>query len=304
VPRAALHLPRLALTSLVLALTLLASIGVRLPSARGAANVREPTAWQGDRRWSGKERLAGATSRRAAEVERLFAAAGAPYPPTELLFRVYKAEAELEVWAGDGQMPLRRVTTYGICAASGALGPKRAEGDLQVPEGFYELAWFHPESAFHLAALVDYPNRSDRIRGAATPGGQIMLHGGCASIGCVAMSDERIEELYLMAWSTFTKRGARTQIHIFPARDFDALLADEGLARHHAFWREIRVGHDAFEETRRLPHVSIDPRGAYVFGRAGEAGPESSAPSTRSASRSKKNLSSPSPGSSTPSDGQ
>lgn len=266
-PRTHLRLPHLAVTTVVLAMTLAAALGVRFPTARAASDLRSPTEWQGDRRWSGKERLAGATARRGAEVERLFAAAGAPYPAVDLLFRVYKAEAELEVWAGAGDAPLRRVATYGVCAASGELGPKRAEGDLQVPEGFYELAWFHPESAFHLGALVDYPNRSDRIRGAATPGGQIMLHGACASVGCIAMSDQRVEELYLMAWSTFTRNGKKTRVHIFPGRDWDALLADEAHARHHGFWREIRVGHDAFEESRRLPRVTIGDDGTYTFTR-------------------------------------
>lgn len=259
-PLLAVVLPAL-IATLVLATTSL--LGAR--PARGADAVRGPTAWMADLRWSGNARVAHATTARRGIVERLFTGAGVRFPASELMFRIYKEEAELEVWAGDGEAPLRRIATYGICAASGELGPKRAEGDLQVPEGFYQLGWFHPESAYYLSALIDYPNRSDRIRGAATPGGQIMLHGRCASIGCVAMTDERIEELYLMAWSTWRDRGARTHVHMFPARDWDRLLADPDHAEHHAFWREIRAGHDAFEATRRLPGVTIGKDGAYTF---------------------------------------
>lgn len=251
--------------SLVALGLLLVGSGVGLAArADGKGAVREPTEWQADLGWSGKERVAHATRARKDTVERLFAAAGVAWPARELLLRIYKDESEVEVWAGDGAAPLRRVATYGICAASGELGPKRAEGDLQVPEGFYSFGYFHPESAYYLSALVDYPNRSDRIRGAATPGGQIMMHGRCASIGCIAMTDERMEEIYLMAWSAWRTSGKKTGVHIFPGRDFDALLADPDHAAHHAFWREIRAGHDAFEATRRVPAIAIADDGRYV----------------------------------------
>lgn len=254
---------------LVLPLLLAALIGaaslLAARPARGADAVRGPTEWMADLRWSGSTRVAHATKARRGVVDRLFASAGVTFPARDLLFRIYKDEAQLEVWAGDGEAPLRRVATYGICAASGELGPKRAEGDLQVPEGFYHLGWFHPESAYYLSALVDYPNASDRVRGGAKPGGQIMLHGRCASIGCVAMTDERIEELYLMAWSTWRDRGKKTHVHMFPSRDWDAILDDPAHAAHHAFWREIRVGHDVFERTRHLPTVTIGKDGAYAF---------------------------------------
>jgi len=202
-------------------------------------------------------------------VRGLFAAAEVDFPPHDLLFRLYKEEGELEVWAGDGEGPLRPIGTWGVCAASGGLGPKRAEGDQQVPEGFYTFGYFHPASAYYLSALIDYPNASDRIRGGATPGGEIMMHGRCASIGCVAMTDERIEELYVIAWSTWRERGQKTHLHMFPARDFDALLDDPSHAAHHGFWREIREGHDTFEQTRRLPKVTVTRDGSYRFGAPG-----------------------------------
>lgn len=243
--------------------------GALLPAALDAhLEVREPTSWSADRSWSGPARLTHAKRAKQDEVSHLFERAGVAFPAKELLFRVFKKEAQVEVWAGGGAGPLARVATYGICAASGVLGPKRAEGDLQVPEGFYTLSYFHPESAYYLAALVDYPNLSDKIRGTQTPGGQIMMHGSCASIGCISMTDERMEELYLMAWSTWRDRGTRTHVHIFPGRDLAALIDDPAYAPHHAFWRELSEGKSAFETTGRIPRITVAPDGSYVVGGA------------------------------------
>jgi len=233
-------------------------------AAHASDAVREPTEWRAERSLRGSARLMHAKNTKLGEVTRLFATAGVAFPAKELLFRVFKKEAQVEVWAGGGKEPLARVATYGICAASGELGPKRAEGDMQVPEGFYTLSYFHPESAYYLAALVDYPNLSDKIRGSATPGGQIMMHGSCASIGCISMTDERMEELYLMAWSTWRDRGTRTHVHSFPARDIRALLADPAHRPHHAFWRELDEGKAAFEATGRVPTIRVAPDGRYV----------------------------------------
>lgn len=225
-------------------------------------DVRMPTEWHGDRRLSGPDRYALARSAKLEVVKTLFEEAGVAFPPKETLLRVFKQEAELELWAGAGDEPLRLIATYGICAASGEPGPKRREGDRQVPEGFYKIGYYDPTSAFHLAMLVDYPNASDKIRGGPQPGGEILIHGSCASIGCVAMSDERIEEIYLVGWAAFLSRRP-VQVHSFPARDIDALLADPSYARHHAFWREIKVGYDAFEESKRIPKVNIAADGRY-----------------------------------------
>jgi murein L,D-transpeptidase YafK len=229
-----------------------------------ARDVRMPTEWLADLRWSGSERVAHAKVAKEATVRELFDRAGVAYPPKDVLFRAFKDVAELEVWAGDGSGPLALVATYGICAASGELGPKRREGDLQVPEGFYQIGYYHPTSAYYLAAQINYPNASDRRRGGPNPGGDILMHGRCASIGCISMTDERIEEIYLVGWAAF-REGRPTHFHIFPSRDFDALLADPKWSMHHDFWREIRVGFDAFEADKRLPDVRIDAEGRYVL---------------------------------------
>jgi murein L,D-transpeptidase YafK len=245
-----------------------------LSSPSWASGVRTPTDWMGDRSAGGNRRAALAREHKANEVSAMFAKAGVGFPPEEVFFRAFKDEAVLEVWAtGDDGTEFKPIATYGICAASGKLGPKRREGDLQVPEGFYKIEYFWPDSAFHIAAKVSYPNTLDRALNPKDPGGQIMIHGSCASIGCLAMTDERIEELFLIGTSV-TTRGGQVQTHIFPSRDFDTLLADDAYAEHHAFWRNLRPGYDAFERDRTLPRVVVGHRGRYEF-------PD--APETRSA---------------------
>ena len=220
-------------------------------------DVRAVDKWWADRDWTAKERTDGAKERRLSTVKSLFAKANVQWPPTHLLFRAYKAQELLEVWAGKTKA-LTKIASYEICAASGDLGPKRKEGDRQVPEGFYRLTWFNPASKFHLSMLVDYPNRADRVHAdKKEPGGEIMIHGDCRSRGCLAMSDGRIEELWLMAKAAKTKPHA----HIFPTRDWKS-LSDK---RHSAFWANLKKGHDLFDKTKALPTVTVDSAGFYRF---------------------------------------
>lgn len=237
-----------------------------------ARDVRMPTEWLADLEWNATQRLAHAKRQKQEVVDRLFADAGVAFPPHELLLRTFKQEAELEVWAGDKDAPMKLVATYGVCAASGGLGPKRNEGNRQVPEGYYKVGYYHPMSSYYLSAQVNYPNASDRARGGPSPGSDILIHGRCASIGCISMTDERIEEIYLVGWAAFMN-GRTTHIHIFPSRRMDLLLADPEHVEHHAFWREIAPGFDAFERTRRLPSVTIARDGRYLIAPAAEAIP-------------------------------
>jgi murein L,D-transpeptidase YafK len=203
---------------------------------------------------------------RRPEVERLFAEAGVRFPPAQLLLRGFKQESELELWAASStEGPLTHVTTFAFCFASGELGPKRREGDGQVPEGFYAVAYFHPGSSYHLALRLSYPNDADRRLGHPTaPGGDIMIHGKCVSIGCISLGDDRIEELWVAATAA-RDRGARVQVHLFPARDIEALMAEERFEPHRSFWRNLQEGKARFEATFRLPTVRVDAAGRYVF---------------------------------------
>lgn len=148
----------------------------------------------------------------AARLHPHFRKAGVGFPPQTLTLLVLKEEAVVEVFAGDAPGPLRFIRSYPVLAASGTRGPKLREGDLQVPEGFYRIESLNPNSRFHLSLRVNYPNDEDRERARAegrAPGGlgsDIMIHGGAASIGCVAVGDPAAEELFVLAARTGPER--------------------------------------------------------------------------------------------------
>jgi murein L,D-transpeptidase YafK len=155
---------------------------------------------------------------RRAQLQARFKQAAVAYPPRRVTLAAFKQERELEVWASDGGA-FRRVAGYPIQAASGGPGPKLREGDLQVPEGVYRLTVLNPNSSYHLSMRVDYPNAYDRQRareeGRTRLGGDIYVHGRAVSIGCLAMGDEAIEELFVLAADTGLPR---TRIVIAPNR--------------------------------------------------------------------------------------
>ncbi len=181
---------------------------------------------------------------------------GLAYPPRDILLRAFKQEGALEVWATESEdKAYTMVHEYRICTSSGTLGPKRRFGDEQVPEGFYELDWFNPQSNFFLSLHISYPNVSDRILGShQNPGGDIFLHGNCASIGCLPITDDGIKEVYWLAVLVHSGGQQHLPIQIFPARLTDAGL--KTLAASHrgqpaliAFWSNLKEGFDFFEKT-------------------------------------------------------
>jgi len=135
-----------------------------------------------------------------------FEGAEVSYPPERIVFVGLKQENVLEVWACGRDKQLRFIRTYPILAASGRLGPKLEEGDGQVPEGIYRIESLNPNSAFHLSLRINYPNESDLAQARrderTNPGGDIMIHGSRASIGCLAMGNEAAEDLFILAAET------------------------------------------------------------------------------------------------------
>jgi hypothetical protein len=137
-----------------------------------------------------------------------FEQAGVTYPPARLVMVAFKAEKKLELYAPDAAGRVQRVRSYPILAASGGPGLKLREGDEQVPEGFYRIESLNPNSRFHLSLRVNYPNDEDKARARvdgrdpATLGGDIMIHGGAASIGCLAMGDPAAEDLFVLVQRT------------------------------------------------------------------------------------------------------
>src|SRR5216684_4676628 len=178
---------------------------------------------------------------------------GLAYPPRAILLRAFKQEALLELWAADAEdKPFVLVHEYRICTSSGTLGPKRRFGDEQVPEGFYELDWFNPQSNFFLSLHISYPNSADRILGSHTnPGGDIFLHGNCVTIGCIPITDDGFKEVYWLAVQVHAAGQRHIPIEIFPARLTEGgfkSLAESYLNQPEllAFWSNLREGFDLF----------------------------------------------------------
>jgi len=216
-------------------------------------------------------RVRAARSEAQPRLEASFHAAGLSYPAKEVFLRIFKLERELELWArNDSGGSFVLVKAYPVCASSGTVGPKRRQGDLQVPEGFYRISGFNPWSNFHLSLRIDYPNASDRILGGAGDlGGDIFIHGSCVTIGCVPIQDGPIAEVYLAAVDARSTGQRLIPVHVFPCRLGGDLLRLEREAWRRPglmdFWRNLKEGHDAFEKTRRPPKVTVDRRGRYLF---------------------------------------
>ena len=215
---------------------------------------------------SGEERVARARAAHGKVIAQKFKAAGLPYPAREIFLRWLKREGVVELWAREGRGKFRLVAGYGILKSSGVPGPKRRQGDLQVPEGFYEIDRFNPESLFHLSLGLNYPNAADRILSdKEKPGGDIFIHGKDVSIGCAPLGDAAIEELYLAALDTRTRGQERIAAHIFPARmqgtEWMALAA--GHPAQAPFWAQLQPAYAAFERTRLVPAFTVAPDGRY-----------------------------------------
>lgn len=164
-----------------------------------------------------EQRLAQYGPAARARLQPYFDKAGVVYPPAAVMLLGIKDGRELEVWARHGQGGYRHVRTYPILAASGVSGPKLREGDRQVPEGLYRIESLHPNSRYHLALRVNYPNEDDRRRAAAEGrsdlGGDIMIHGSNVSVGCLAMGDEAAEDLFVLVADAGVER---TELLLMP----------------------------------------------------------------------------------------
>ena len=214
----------------------------------------------------GEEREAKARAAHGKIIAQKFQDAGLPYPAREIFLRWLKREAVVELWAREDRGPFRLIATYEILATSGGPGPKRRMGDRQVPEGFYEIDRFNPESLFHLSLGLNYPNAADRILSDHDkPGGDIFIHGKNVSIGCAPIGDAGIEQLYLAALDTRTRGQTRIAVHVFPARMHGAEWAAFA-AEHPAlapFWAQLQPAYDAFERDHLVPGFTVAPGGSY-----------------------------------------
>jgi murein L,D-transpeptidase YafK len=189
--------------------------------------------------------------------------AGAP-----VYIRIFKEESQLEVWLEkDGRYQL--LHTYAICKWSGKLGPKLAEGDRQSPEGFYEVTakQLNPNSRHHLSFNIGFPNTYDRSHGRT--GSYLMVHGGCSSIGCYAVTDSYVDEIYSLVKAALNDGQKSVPVHIFPFRMSRGRLAKEQNNQWHSFWMELKQGYDLFEARQTIPAITHCV-GHYRFADASE----------------------------------
>lgn len=183
-----------------------------------------------------------------------------------VFIRAYKRERRLEVFVkGRDDGAFHWFRSYPIAAASGKPGPKLREGDKQVPEGFYLVTpeAMNPDSRFHLSFNIGYPNPFDRFH--KRTGSLIMIHGGRASTGCLAMTDPAIEEIYTLCDAALRSGQMAIPVHLFPFR-----MTDAGLSKHpenpwRGFWDNLREGHDWFEKNRIPPAAIVTREGKYEF---------------------------------------
>src|SRR6201996_7589175 len=181
-----------------------------------------------------------------------------------ILIRLFKEEAELEVWKQDRSGRFALLKTYPICRWSGDLGPKVREGDRQAPEGFYSItpAQMNANSAYYLSFNTGFPNAFDRSLGRT--GSELMVHGDCSSRGCYAMTDEQIAEIYALGRESFFGGQKSFQFQAYPFHMTAFNLARHRNSPHMAFWKMIKEGNDHFEVTRQEPKVDFCEK-KYVF---------------------------------------
>jgi murein L,D-transpeptidase YafK len=181
-----------------------------------------------------------------------------------LLVRIFKEEAELEVWKQDDSGHFALLKTYPICRWSGDLGPKIKEGDRQAPEGYYTITpgQMNPNSNYYLSFNLGFPNAYDKANDRT--GAFLMVHGDCSSAGCYAMTDEQIGEIYALGRESFFGGQQAFQVQAYPFRMTPLNMAKHRSSPHLAFWRMIKQGYDHFEVTRQEPKVDVCDK-HYVF---------------------------------------
>ena len=185
-------------------------------------------------------------------------------PSSPTVIRTYKKEAELEIWKMKSNGEYALLKTYPMCRWSGQLGPKKREGDMQVPEGFYSIApgQMNPNSHYYLAFNVGYPNAYDRAYGRT--GGNVMVHGVCSSAGCFSMTDEQVADIYAIARDSFRGGQREIQLQSYPFHMTAENMAKFRLDPNIDFWKNLKNGSDHFEVTKNEPSVLVCGK-HYVF---------------------------------------
>lgn len=211
------------------------------------------------------ERVRDAFDLKSEKLQEEFKAQSFSWPPQNIFIRSFKADLSLEVWLKVDEK-YKLFKTYDVCKASGNLGPKYKQGDHQVPEGFYYIDRFNPNSNFHLSLGINYPNSADKLRSDANDlGGDIFIHGSCVTVGCLPMTDEVIKELYVLCALARSNGQDKIPVYIYPYR-FNVLnnLIYKTMSKHREFWDGLLEDYQYFQLNRQLRFYEIDRNGNYL----------------------------------------
>ena len=217
-----------------------------------------------------------AMQRKMDTLQKQFEAKKLQWPVKYMYIRSFKYDSQLEVWVkNEINAPFQLFKTYKVCALAGTLGPKRMEGDYQVPEGFYYINEFNPKSNYYLSLGINYPNASDKILSdSLRPGSAIYIHGSCVTVGCIPITDQQIDELYILAAHAKDRGQDFIPVHIFPVR-FDkekSINYLEGLTKDDPvlkkFAERMEDAFDYFEKYKQLPVVMVGEKGEYIINEA------------------------------------
>lgn len=209
--------------------------------------------------------------KKEANLKTLFEVKDIEWPARYMYIRSFKYDSQLEVWVKNKvNENYKLLKVYKVCALAGTLGPKRFEGDYQVPEGFYHINEFNPNSSYYLSLGLNYPNASDRVLSdSLKPGGDIYIHGGCATVGCIPIKNDQIDELYILTAASKSAGLDFIPVHIFPIK-FDVQKSYEYLGRLtkdnpelKAFSDRMEDAYDYFEKYHQIPIVMIKDNGDY-----------------------------------------
>lgn len=190
-----------------------------------------------------------------------------------ILITAFKEEKELVIYAKTKTATsYKKLMSYSICESSGTLGPKRKQGDAQVPEGFYKIDRYNPSSLYYLSLGINYPNPSDKIKSTAKNlGGDIFIHGECVTIGCMPMTNDKIKEIYIYALQAKQSGQNNIPVYVFPFK-----MTAENIKKHNEsyksntallnFWNNLKTGYDSFHNNFKELNVTVDKtNGEYRF---------------------------------------
>lgn len=183
-----------------------------------------------------------------------------------VLLEVFKKEQKLNVYVSDGKTPYQLYKTFDFCTFSGVLGPKSYEGDGQIPEGIYQIRDFNPWSSFYLSMGINYPNTIDKKRAAdlgyASAGSNIYIHGSCASIGCVSIS-EQIKELYYLCVIAKNNEQKTIPVYMFPFNFSNPENSKYLSKKHPQLWDDLNSIYQKWNEDKLAPKVELNKNGHY-----------------------------------------